>query len=202
MNKASISILGAVVLGAVLIFSLGVIPSPQDINGNSLTALLPYESLVCVSTTGDFEGRTTDAHSGIVETIGCGHNTLYDTGADEITSYLFDAGYTGNFNTIELCNSSFVGSDCGVPTAGKTEGYTAYFDSGLAETNGTVLDIGNGNRSVSYTFTANASEVATNTTRLKNWAGVDLAGVQFTTATLQGASSDTLFINWSVWISD
>lgn len=133
---------------------------------------------------------------GNYEDNGCSSNVLYDTGAEAIEDYLADGTGAGDaFDWIELCNTT---ADCGVPVAAKTESYNAYALAGLAEAAGTVSDLGNGNWSVFYTFTATDDGLLTNATRLRNADGDDLAGNSFTLVTLQ--TSDQLTINWTVWV--
>ncbi|KKL78875.1 hypothetical protein LCGC14_2020450 [marine sediment metagenome] len=98
---------------------------------------------------------------------------------------------------IELCNVSASGG-CGVPVAASSEAYTGYTDAGLIKQAGSVDDMGNGNFSVAYTFTANRT-ASTNVTHLLNGNGDEFAGNSFTLVSLE--NNDQITINWTVSIS-
>ena len=187
-------------LVGIFLFSFLYYSSLSISESPSISQPIPYDSNVCISTTGEFEGRLTQPHAGITEIVECDHNVLYNAGAEAIASLLFNAGSSTNFSNITLCNSSF-GGNCGTPTAGATEGYNAYVNCGIGPGGiGTVQNnapLGAGNRSIWYTFTASCNSLSTNVSRLQNTTGQSLAGNSFTATTLQ--SSDTLTVNWSVW---
>jgi len=186
------------ILAILFICSVFVVASLINNNSipeNNLGASINYGSDVCISTTGDFEGRKTPL--GELELIQCEHNVLYDTGAEAIEDYLADgSGGSDAFDWIELCNAT---AGCGTPQADKSEAYTAFASAGLSEVAGTVGDNGNGNWSVAHTFTATEDDLLTNVTRLRNDDGDDLAGNFFTLVNLQ--TDDQLLVNWTVWVS-
>jgi len=167
------------------VFSIGVsINNPSTDIQNSIN----YEGTVCIKVT---------RADGTIEDNGCAHNTLYNTGAEAIEDYLADGTGGGDaFDWIELCDSDI---GCDIPTAGKTEAYTAHAADGLSIAEGTVTDNGNGNWSVFHTFTSTAASQDTNVTRLVNADGDDLAGVAFTLVTLE--DGDAISVNWTVSVS-
>ena len=128
--------------------------------------------------------------------MGESSNVLYHTGREGIEGLIGGADGADAFDWIEMCNAT---NDCEIPLVAKSEGYAPYAACGLSKVAGdydTLL--GNGNWTISTTFTATCDNVLTNATRLQNGAGDDLAGNNFTLVTLQ--TSDTVLINWSVWI--
>ena len=155
-------------------------PSSSDNNAQNIV----YDSSVCVYKNGDLVGP-------------CSSNVLYNLGAEAIESYLADGDGAGDaFDFIELGDAA---AAAGEPEAAQGEAYTAHNADGLAKAAGTVLDVGNGNWSVSYTFTSTGEDQLTNVTRLLNGDADTLAGNSFTLVTLQ--TSDQLTINWTVWVA-
>jgi len=161
-----------------------------------------YKGIVCTSTTGDFEGRTTPAGQGINEEIGCGHNVLYVDGAELIEQYLgAGAGAGDAADWIGLCNAT---AGCDEPAVAGTGDYTA-IDAGCldAATNpvvGTYASLGDGNWSIYKTFKSECDNIETNVTRLFTDDDDKFAGNSFTLVTLQ--TNDQLTINWTITAQD
>lgn len=159
-----------------------------------------YENTVCISTTGDFEGRETPASEGIVELVECQHNLLYNQGRN-MTRDLFTTGDgNGAVDYIALCNSTN-NSGCGLPVAAGTEAWVPMEGAGLVAAQGTATIVQDypGNWSIYHTFTSTA--VAThkiNMTRLWNSTGSNFSGATFTEVSLE--TSDQILVNWSVSI--
>jgi len=182
----------------LFIFSVVGVASLMNNNpnqGNSLGNSINYGADVQVFTTGDFEGRETPL--GEMELVNQGHNVLYDTGEEVIEQYLgAGAGGGDAFDWIEMCNAT---AGCGEPVAGKTEAHNAFAGCGLENVVGSYSSIGNGNWSISKTFTATCDALETNMTRLRNDDDDDLAGNNFTLVTLQ--NGDTLLLNWTIYVT-
>ncbi len=176
------------VLFLVGVFTLGV--SLQGVPSQDVKTPVTYHSSVF---------RQVTRADGTIEPGEYSSNVLYDTGAELLMDALFETAFQNNtrIQVIELCNSSY-GGHCDTPSA-SGDVFNVYTDSGLEAANGTYLAIGNGNKSISNTFTATADDLTTNVTRLTDWDSNNFSGVAFTTVTLQ--TDDTLFINWSIWVA-
>ena len=165
---------------------------------NNVEDSIGYKSNVQIFTTGDFEGRETPL--GELEFVGESSNVLYHTGREGIEALIGGAGGADAFDWIEMCNATATGAGCGVPIADSSEAYVAFADCGLSKIAGDYDTLaGNGNWTISTTFTSTCDDVLTNATHLLNDADDELAGNEFTLVSLQ--TSDTLLINWSVWVA-
>jgi len=182
-----------------VLFLVGVFAFTQDNSKvpNNVEDSIGYKASVQVFTTGDFEGRETEPHIDELEYLGESSNVLYHTGREGIEGLIGGADGADAFDWIEMGNAS---TDAETPLADKSEGYTPYGAvCGMDVVAGDYDTLGgNGNWTISTTFTATCDDVLTNVTRLQNAGGDDLAGNEFTLVTLQ--TSDTLLINWSVWV--
>ena len=178
MNK--MYILGTSLL-VVAVFAIAAMPG---ITGMASSEGINYHSEVCVYKNG--------------QEVGCSHNVLYNTGKDLIKSYLGDTGGSGDeVDQIELCNAT---AGCGVPAADASESYTAMSGCGVDQATGVYSSNGgNGNWSLSAVFTASCSNVMTNVTRLKNTAGTNFAGNNFSVVTLQ--PNDQINVTWTIWVT-
>jgi len=194
MKKANkYSMFGIIGLLAVFtILSVGMINTNVPTSSSNADASINYHSNVCKYVT---------RANGEVEEIGCNSNVLFDTGAELIEQYM-GAGSGGGdaADWIGLCNAT---AGCGTPTAGAAEAYNV-LDAGCldAATNpvvGTYASNGNGNWSVSKTFTATCDNLETNVTRLYTDDDDEFAGNSFSLVTLQ--TDDQLTINWTIWVS-
>ena len=174
-----IYVLGLVLL-VVAIFAVTAVPGIQMA---SQVQGLNYMSDVCIYKNNDL--------------VGCSHNVLYDTGAELIEQHLGNEAAADATDWIELCNATT--SACETPTAGKAEAYDEITQCGLQAQQGTYASIGNGNWTVSAVFTSTCDNVLTNVTRLRNNAGDDLAGNDFSLVTLQ--SSDIINVTWTIWVT-
>lgn len=179
----------AIPLALFLIFGFAFMtighPIAQPIGPNEVSSPINYQAYVCVSKNG--------------KVIGCDHNTLFNVGAEDIEQILGVGVNYSAFNYIYLCNAT---AGCGTPSAGETEDYNQYSAGGLTGGAGTYSSNGNGNWTISKTFTATADSLETNVTKLGNstgTAGTYLAGNSFTLTTLQ--TNDQLTINWTIWVS-
>jgi len=190
--KSGYLILGVVLISVMSVLSLSLLSVPQS---PTLDDSLNYYSEVCYATTGDFEGRETPAHSGIVEQVQCGHNLLYDNGKNLTKLSIGNGLASGAFNNISLCNGS---AGCATPTVGMSETYNEITECGLHNQGGTYSSYGIGNWSVSNTFTSSCSSLITNSSRIQNQTGSSFAGSLFTKVTLE--SSDQLTINWTMGV--
>lgn len=178
------------ILGVFVLASINNDSVPPTNVGESVE----YHANVCVSTTGDFEGRETPL--GEYALVECSSNVLYTTGKELIEQSIGNEATADACDWIELCDAD-VG--CGTPEAGSGEAYTAITDRGLAKAVGTYSSNGDGNWTISKTFTASGSTVNTNVTHLINGADAEFAGNSFTLVSLE--PSDTLLLNWTVWVS-
>lgn len=172
------------------ILAISMIQSNNQIQNNlGSSEGIGYKGVVCTYVT---------RADGTVEDNGCNHNVLFDTGAELIEDYLADGSGGGDaVDWIELCDAT--NATCAEPTADSSEEYTAWVDSGLAKSVGTVGDNGNGNWSVWKTFTSTADGAIVNVTHLINDDDDEFAGNSFTDVTLQ--ANDQLTINWTVSVS-
>jgi len=158
--------------------------------GNNIMTGVNYDANVCVT--------HTNAEGEIVSNQ-CSHNVLYDTGAEFIEQLLGNETASDAADVIVLCNASAAAS-CETPNAGKTESFTNMTSCGLVATTGAYSSNGNGNWSISKTFTSSCDSVITNVTRLKtNSSNTDLAGNNFTLVSLE--SSDQITINWTIGVT-
>lgn len=144
----------------------------------------------CVTTTGDFPGRKTPPHQGIMEFAGCEHNVVYEDGFELLEQMA--QGVSRNLSLLILCNSTAgatATADCGDPVTGQTEAFTTLNSCGLAPTNGSFAsnDITYGNWSITNTFT-NTCDVGIriNATRLGDNTGTgrNLSGLTITSTTM------------------
>jgi len=184
INKFLLSSL-VLVLGIVLVvgFSLPNMNFSPQVNSQGID----YEGSVCVTHTNA---------DGEVLSNECNHNVLFTTGAELIETAL-GTGTADACDWIELCNAT---AGCGTPEADSSEAYTAYGAiCGLNAVAGTVASNGDGNWSVSNTFTSTCDNILTNVTHLTNDNDDEFAGNSFTLVTLQ--SSDQLLINWTISVS-
>lgn len=184
--KKMFAIMGFV-LALFLVFTLAMTSSVGE--PSNFGATINYDSRVCVDVI---------RVDGSIEKGDCSHNVLFNTGKDLIKQYLGDTGgTTDEIDQIQLCNAT---AGCGAPSAGKTEDFTAFTSGGLSETTGTFASTaGNGNWTITNTFTASSNDLVTNVTRLRNTNGDDFAGNSFSTVTLQ--SGDQLQITWNIFVS-
>src|SRR3990167_10626095 len=167
------------ILGIMLVLFFGVLAVSYGFNllgfpSASSEHGISYDSEVCI-----FKNN---------ELVECKSNVLYTDGGNAIKSILGNPGGSGNnsiFNVISLCNSSTAGVSCGGVTAGQSESYRLFSNSGLANKTGTYFSNGNGNWTISATFTATASSLTTNVTKLGNVTNFNLSGNSFTEVTLQ-----------------
>ena len=173
-------------LGIFLVL-LGVliISSGTNIPGLSSGQGINYESEVCV-----FKNN---------ELVQCDHNVLYTDGGEAIKEAIGNGVANGAFQNISLCNSSTAGVGCGGVTAGQSEAYNLFSAGGLTQSQGTYFSNGNGNWTISKTFTATASSLTTNVTKLSNVTGSNLSGNSFTAVTLN--TDDQITINWTIWVT-
>jgi hypothetical protein len=181
----------AIPLFFVLVLSLfSIFSLPQNkntLNSDDFSNSITYHSNVCKQIT---------RADGTIESPECSHNLLYDSGKELIEAYLGDTGgATDEVDQISLCDAS-VG--CQTPVAGASETFNAITDRGLEEATGTYSSVGgNGNWTISHTFTATGS-VSTNVTRLQNTAGTNFAGNNFTLANLE--NQDQITISWNIFV--
>lgn len=170
----------ALVLGMGMMGSSDNLLNPQSIS---------YRGNVCVTHT-NADGEVISSE--------CDHNILFTDGAEAIEQYIGNGtGGSDAFDWIALCDAT--NATCAEPTAGGAEAYTAYADSGLVSVAGSYASIGNGNWSISNTFTATADDLLANVTRLLNDDDDKLAGNSFTLVTLQ--TNDQLTINWTIGVA-
>lgn len=206
-KKLALFLLPVIVMSVLLassfsLFTTSIAPSqPASIQGSV------FSDPVCFYTTGDFEGRESQAHNGELELIECKDNVVYNTGLNSTIDYLFLGGgeVSGNFTVLHLCNSSqgtSLPGDCGVPVATQAEAFNAFDGCGLSPIKATTIDrLGSiGNVSISHTFTSTCDGIRVNATRLANstaTTSVDqFAGLSFTDVNMN--NNDQLTINYSV----
>jgi len=180
-KKFILPVFALVLLVSVLAFSMNSNQSTDD------SISITYHSNVCKQVT---------RADGTIEEPDCGHNLLYTSGKELIETYLGDTGGSSDeVDQISLCDAA-VG--CETPVVGASETFSVLADRGLEETTGTYASVGDGNWTISNTFTATGS-VSTNVTRLQNTAGTNFAGNEFTLVSLE--SGDQLSITWNIWVS-
>jgi len=178
-----------VLLFGVFAFGLSLNNSPSGDLGDAIH----YNSMVKIETTGDFDGRTLPI--GEWELVSLHPNQIYDTGKEGIEASL-GTGSADAYDWIELGDA---GLAVGAVTAGKTEAYTAHAADGLSEVAGTIgSNAPSGNWTVYTEFTSTATNQLTNISRLRNAAGVDLAGAIFALTNL--SNGDKLNLTWDIWI--
>ena len=164
----------------VAIFAVAAVPGLQV---SSQDQGLQYHSQVCVYKNS--------------ELVDCSSNLLYDDGKDLIEQYLGDTGGTSDeVDQIQLCNAT---AGCGQPQADAGETFNALNSCGMAQATGGYNNIGTGNWSISQTFQASCDNIQTNLTRLRNSAGTNFAGNNFTLVTLQ--TDDIVNVTWTIWVT-
>jgi len=127
------------------------------------------------------------------ELISSASNLLYTSGKNSIKEMLGSSNQNGPFLNISLCNAT---AGCSSPIADASEAFNLLKGCGFESIEGTYASTGDGKWTVTKTFTSTCDSVEINSTRLTNVTGGNLAGNNFTLATLQ--NSDTLTINWSL----
>ena len=177
-NKVVLSALSVLLIASIfLVVSLNQsqLPSSESVG-------IEYHSNVCVYKNDQL--------------IQCDHNLLYDTGKELIETYLGDTGGASDeVDQISLCNAT---AGCQSPVAGASETFNAFTNCGMQEATGTYASVGTGNWTISNEFTSSCNNIVTNSTRLQNTAGINFAGNNFTSVTLQNL--DKLTITWNVWV--
>ena len=187
MTKKKALFIPVFLLAIIGVFAFAMIPSANIDNTDSVS--ITYHSNVC---------KTVTRADGTVEPTDCSHNLLFTSGKELIETYLGDTGGASDeVDQISLCDSD-TASNCGTPVVGASETFLTITDRGLSETTGTYASVGDGNWTISNTFTATAA-VKTAGTRIQNTAGINFAGNAFTEVSLQ--SGDSLTISWNVWVS-
>jgi hypothetical protein len=188
-----LDILTAIILSIGLFAIMGAAYFYSPVLDNSNNAPITYHSQVCI-----YKNN---------ELVQCDHNLLYDAGKN-LTRDALSLGGVGKVINISLCNGT---AGCGTPVATASEGYTGFNSCGLAAGEGTLAVNRNspGNWSVAKTFTSSCDNIVTNSTRLgnatMNQSGVGLpvdglfAANTFSTVNLQ--NTDTLTVNWTIWIA-
>jgi hypothetical protein len=127
------------------------------------------------------------------EPTSCVHNIVYNNGLQGIIEEITTGANWGAFKNISLGNGS-------APVADNSETFNLFSSCNMSSIQGSVGNLGTGNRSIWYTFTSNCSNVYVNATRITNVSGGLFAGLSFTGTTLQ--SGDTLTINATEWASN
>jgi len=179
-----IPILSVLVLSA---FIIGLNINQPEVSVNNPNSI-EYGSLVC---------NQVIRADGTAEDVECSHNTLFNTGAEYVETQL-KTGSADAVDWISLCNASANAGGCGTPQADSSEAWLEISACGLTQVAGSTMNNGNGNWSVSNTFTSTCDNVMTNVTHLENDADLEFAGNSFTLATLQ--TDDTILINWTIWV--
>ncbi len=195
MKKKRLFLIPLFAVILVAAFVVGFSINNDSIPSDSLGTTLEYNSMMCVSTTGDFEGKINPV--GVYELVECSHNVLYGTGMNETRDYLGGGLGAGDaFDWIELGDAALA---VGVPTLAKAEAYTAHAADGLSTTAGTYgPNAQPGNWTIYHEFTSTAVNQLTNISRLQNAGGDDLAGNTFALVNL--SNGDKLNVTWDIWV--
>jgi len=185
-----------VMLGMIGLYAVNSIAVVPENSVNSQTGLT-WNGRACVQV---------ERADGTLEPTYCNHNLLYNSGANAIRDRLGSAG-AGAMIDIALCNATnLTGSRS--PAAGDvlksstlSSGCELIQTCGLANISGTygVLGSGNGNMSIYNQFTSTCSGLNVNVTKLRNSSGTNIAGLEFTQASLN--NGDKITINWTVYIT-
>ena len=209
-HKLLISI-GVLFLG-LFIFSVFVFPNNDENNLltntlDSFTEKVGLNGWITVTTTGDFEGRSSLPHQGITEIVVYNkHNILYHEGQN-MTRDCLAIGSCGAITTIALCNSTAVRNCTTDPTKNDSVDFFTepVAGTGLTSGVGTVVvrfganEDSDGNWSVSKTFTSTSvATVKINATRLQNATPFNFSGASFTQVLLE--NNDQLTINWTIGV--
>jgi len=154
-----------------------------------ISSEIEYNSMVCKQIT---------RADGSVEAPECSSNLLMSAGAEAIEQILGVGLNVAAYDYIALCNAT---AGCTDPAAGDTTLDNELAAGGLSRSQGDYTSNGNGNWTISETFTASANNLVTNVTGIFNASssGTMLAQNSFTSATLQ--SSDQLTVNWTIWVA-
>ncbi len=190
-------VIGILLVGLITVFAIPGIPMEEQPDNE-----LIYNSRVDISTTGDFEGRESPAHQGELELIQSSENTLYSVSKEALENIL--AVSANRYLNLSLCNATDP-NVCEIPVAAGTESWYDFLGTGathgcgLGNASGLYYSLGTGNWTVENTFTASCDGIYVNATRLQNGTHDIFAGESFTHTSLD--DTDTLHINWSVWIS-
>jgi hypothetical protein len=205
MEKRTPTIVPIILSAFLIVATLFTLPTALTPEDSSDAQVIRYGSNVCVTTTGDFEGRSTPSGQGLFETVQCESNLVVNAGLDAIMTSIIAGGAVDGFDFIGICNAT-VGAGCSVPAAGDTTLGNEYGSSGLHRQQGTFSSLGTGNYTIYNTFTANSTGGTlgaghiTNSTGLFNasTSGTLLAENTFTLVTLQ--QDDQLTVNWTIFV--
>lgn len=201
MENKTYLLLGIPLLAFTLIFAYSSFLISDS--SNSISNGITREGIVYYSTTGDFEGRISEPHVGIMESVGSNgfHNLLTVAGQNATIAILGENVDYGAWDYIALCNAS---AGCTDPDADDVVLDNEAVDSGLARASGTYAFLSDGYYSIYHTFTATADDQTVNMTGLFNQSTVAnslmLAENSFTLVTLQ--TDDQLLTNWTVNVTD
>ncbi len=152
---------------------------------------IKYGSKVCVSVINE-NGRID---------YPCKHNLVVNAGLNAIRDTLRGSASFTNFTFLALGNSSNVTSGAD-PLATDTFLSAEYSGpNGLNRTAGSQAILGTGNWTVWASYTSAGIALNTNKTCIFNQStgGTMLACVNFPETQLQGASSDVLLVNWTIF---
>lgn len=160
---------------------------------------------VCISTTGNFDGRSTIPHSGINELVNCEDNLVVNQGLNATRDIIGQGTRFGAFDFIGLCNAT---AGCSTPAANDVNLENEYTTNGLTRAQGTytTLQISAGNWSIYNTFTSSGvANLQTNKTCLFNQSSSTgdtmFACNTFSLVTLDGTAGDTLTVNWTNFVT-
>lgn len=182
MNKRNY-LFFAIPLLLAFVFAFSVVNFNTPIEDNPLS--IKYNSNVCVYKNNELLGE-------------CYSNLVTTAGLNAIKDGLGQGSLPAAYDYVALCNAT---AGCTDPAAGDTALDNEYAAGGLSRAQGTYSSNGNGNWTISKTFTATADSLVTNMTGLFNASssGTMLAENNFTSVTLQ--TNDQLTINWTIWVS-
>ena len=190
MNKTKIYVISGLSLFVLLSVFILVVNSSHSINNqpqkdNTISSV--WHTQVCNGIT---------RSNGSYESLGCSHNLVTNAGLEGIEQIIGNGANYGTMNYIGLSNAS-AGSLA--PAAGDTTLDNEYAAGGLTRAIGTYNSNGNGNWTISKTFTATLNNLLINKTGLFNQssAGLLFAENTFTLATLQ--INDQITTNWTIW---
>ena len=182
-KKKYIYIIPALLLLSIfLVLSFNIL-SPIFPNSNNQE--LVYNSQVCISKNN--------------ELIECNSNVLTTNGSNLIKLVLGSGTSSSAIDYIALCNAT---AGCGSASASSTTLENEYAGGGLERAQGDYSSNGDGNWTISETFTATADNLLTNKTGIFNATsgGTLFAENTFTLVTLQ--TNDLLTINWTIWVTN
>lgn len=186
LTKKNIAAGGGVVALLGFFFVLSMASGNTTNPASDLENMIKYSSRVCIQKNDD--------------PASCSSNLLYTSGRNLIKESMGNEAAADATDWIALCNSTIsAAGQCDDPVIAGSETFVQFDSCGMANVSGTYASNGDGNWSISNTFTSTCDGIETNFTRLQNANGDLFAGNTFEPVTLQ--TNDQLTVNWTAEVT-